>query len=101
MPPSNHLPSKTDIATHEFQLFVSGDSVISQRAIKNSKLLFEKYLKNRYRLDLIDVYSHPEKTVDSNIISTPALIRKKPLPELTIIGDLSDIENVARELLLS
>ncbi len=101
MPPSNHLQNKPDIPTHEFQLFVAGDSLISQKAIKNSQALFEKYLKNMYQLDLIDIYLHPEKTVDSNIISTPALIRKKPLPELTIIGDLSDMDKVAKELLLS
>lgn len=101
MSPSNHLQANTDKPTHEFQLFVAGDTVVSQRAIKNSQTLFDKYLKNKYHLDLIDIYLHPEKTEDSNIITTPALIRKKPLPELTIIGDLSDMDKAARELLLT
>jgi circadian clock protein KaiB len=100
MPPSNHVPQKQETPIHEYQLFVAGDTMVSQRAIKNCRTLLEKYLNNNFSLDLTDIYKQPEKAVDANIITTPALIRKKPLPELTIIGDLSDLEKVARELLL-
>jgi circadian clock protein KaiB len=100
MTPSNHVPKKQETPIHEYQLFVAGESLVSQRAIKNSQTLLEKYLKNNFRLELTDIYKQPEKAVEANIITTPALIRKAPLPELTIIGDLSDLEKVAKELLL-
>ena len=100
MTSSNHQIQKSDLPFHEFQLFVAGNTIISLRAIKNSHALLDLYLKNNYKMELIDVYHDPEKTVDANIITTPTFIRKKPLPELMIIGDLSDIDKAAKELLL-
>jgi circadian clock protein KaiB len=100
MKSSNHQPQKSDLSFHEFQLFVAGNTIVSQRAIKNSHTLLDLYLKDNYKMELIDVYQDPEKIVEANIITTPTFIRKKPLPELMIIGDLSDIDKVAKELLL-
>jgi len=101
MSSSNHQESKSIISKQEYQLFVADNSIISQRAIKNCQVLLEKYLKDKYSLTIVDVYKEPEKTLEANIINTPALVRKIPLPELTIIGDLSDLEKAAKDMLLN
>jgi len=70
----------------------------SSRAITNIKDLFETHLKDQYELNIIDVYQQPQvaKTVD--IIALPLLIRKMPLPERRLIGDMSDREKLIKSL---
>jgi circadian clock protein KaiB len=81
-----------------FNLFISGDSILSNRAINNCKSVFEKYLFNRYKLKIIDVIKNPDIAFEENIIILPLLIRKFPKPELRIIGDMSDTHKVLNEL---
>ena len=84
-----------------FRLYITGASPNSSRAVANLKLFFEKYLTNRYDLQIIDVYQQPHiaKTVD--IIALPLLIKKSPLPERRLIGDMSDSEKLFKSLNLA
>lgn len=77
-----------------FRLFVTGASPNSSRAITNIKLLFEKHFNDNYELEIIDVYQQPEIATKENIIALPLLIRKLPLPELRLIGDMSDVNKI-------
>jgi circadian clock protein KaiB len=77
-----------------FQLFVTGILPNSARAIINIKAICEEYLKGRYELEIIDIYQQPSKALTENIIAVPVLIKKFPLPEARLIGDLSNIEKV-------
>ena len=80
------------------KLFVTGILPNSVRAIINCKALCEKYLEKRYELEIIDIYQQPDCALSENIIAVPVLIKKFPLPEGRVIGDLSDIEKVLKEL---
>ncbi len=82
------------------QLFVTGILPNSARAIINIKAICEKYLKGRYELEIIDIYQQPSLAVSEGIIAIPVLIKKFPLPEERMIGDLSDIEKVLKGLRL-
>ncbi|HEY1869675.1 MAG TPA: circadian clock KaiB family protein [Chitinophagaceae bacterium] len=81
-----------------FCLYVTGASPNSSRAISNIKGLCEDHLKNRYELSIIDVYQQPKIAQTVDIIALPLLIRKNPLPERRLIGDMSDKEKVIRSL---
>ncbi len=80
------------------KLFVTGILPNSARAVVNIKVVCEKYLKGRYELDIIDIYQQPSLAVSEDIIAVPVLIKKLPLPEERLIGDLSDVEKVLRGL---
>ena len=43
---------------------------------------------------MIDIYQHPERAVPEQIVVTPTLFKKLPLPFRRMIGDLSDRERV-------
>lgn len=77
-----------------FQLFVTGMSPNSAHAIVNIKAICEQYLKGRCELEIIDIYQQPAMALTENIIAVPVLIKKFPLPEQKLIGDLSNIEKV-------
>jgi circadian clock protein KaiB len=83
------------------RLFVTGILPNSARAIANSKAFCEKYLKDRYELEIIDIYQQPSLALHEDIIAIPLLIKRFPLPEERLTGDLSNIENVLKGLQLT
>lgn len=83
-----------------FQLFVTSNSSVSEKAIKNIKAICEKYLSGRYELEIIDIYKQPTLAAKENIILVPVLIKKFPLPEGRITGDLSDTESIIKQFYL-
>ena len=83
------------------QLFITGILPNSVRAVINAKALCEKYLRGRYELEIIDIYQQPSLALREQIIAVPVLIRKLPIPEERMIGDLSDIEMVLKGLQLA
>ncbi len=80
------------------RLFITGASPNSVRALTNIKEVCENYLKGRYKLEIIDVYQQAEIAEKEQLIALPMLIRKQPLPERRLIGDMSDIKKVLKGL---
>ncbi|MES2681569.1 MAG: circadian clock KaiB family protein [Bacteroidota bacterium] len=77
-----------------FKLFISGMSVNSINAIENLNEICEKYLPGNFDLEIIDVYQQSELAAEYQIIATPTLIKFRPAPQKTILGDLSDLKKV-------
>ena len=84
--------AKGDRAKYVLQLYVTGMTPKSTRAIANVQKLCEKYLAGRYELKVIDIYQQPKLAKEEQIIATPTLIKKQPLPLRRLIGDMSDTE---------
>jgi circadian clock protein KaiB len=79
-------------------LFVSGNSPNSARAVVNIKAICEKYLKNMYELEIIDICQHPDLASIEEIVAVPLLIKKFPIPKERMVGDLSNTEEVLKGL---
>ena len=92
-PESKRTPDRYDL-----RLYVVGSSPKSSRAIANLKAICEAYLKARYLLTVVDLYVHPERAKDDQIVVAPTLIRQFPLPARRLIGDLSQTERVLNAL---
>ena len=84
--------------TYLLKLFVTGASPNSTRAISNIKKICESKLEGRYELEIVDVYQQPLMAESEQIIALPLLIKKMPLPERRLIGDLSDTQKVLKGL---
>ena len=80
------------------RLFVTGASPNSTRAISNLKNICEEHLKDRYELEIIDVYQQPLVAEREQLIALPLLIKKAPGMERRLIGDMSNKEKVLRGL---
>lgn len=83
-----------------FQLFVDSHSIASKKAILNFNKLLETNLNGKYQLQIIDVYQHPALAIAENVLLVPLLIKKYPLPEVKIFGELSDTKKILSELLI-
>ena len=84
--------SKLDGPKYVLRLYVTGMSPKSTNAIANVRKLCEKYLEGTYELKVIDIYQQPKLAKGEQIIATPTLIKKLPLPLRRLIGDMSDTE---------
>jgi circadian clock protein KaiB len=87
-------PAKARSDTWVLRLYVAGAVPKAVTAINNLKLICEDQLKGNYKIDVIDLLKHPQIARDDQIIAVPTLVRKSPLPERNIIGDLSNTDRV-------
>lgn len=101
---NKYKPEKGRNKMHEdpekyvLRLFITGASVNSVRAVTNLKEICQKYLKDNYTLEIIDVYQQENIAEKEELIALPMLLKKSPLPERKLIGDLSDIPKVLKGL---
>jgi len=86
--------AQTQKEKYILRLYVAGTTSSSMRAIASVKKMCEEHLKNRYDLQVIDLYQQPTLAKGEQIIAAPTLIKKLPLPLRRMIGDFSDSERV-------
>ncbi|MDD8018802.1 MAG: circadian clock KaiB family protein [Bacteroidota bacterium] len=75
-------------------LYIVGQTPKAVTAINNLKIICEERLKGKFQIKVIDLLKNPQSAHDDQIVAVPTLVRKLPLPEMNIIGDLSNKERV-------
>ena len=80
------------------RLFVTGMTPRSTRAIRAVRTLCEKRLKDRYELEIVDVYQQPQMIQGEQVLATPTLIKYEPAPMRRIIGDMTDTNRLCAGL---
>jgi len=76
------------------RLYVAGLTARSRTAIANITSICEEHLHGRYDLEVIDVFQRPILAREEQIVATPTLVKKLPMPLRRLIGDLSEREKV-------
>ena len=87
-------PKTQEPEVWKLRLYVAGQTSKSIRALANLKVLCEKHLKGRYRIEVIDLLENPQMARGNQIVAIPTLERDLPQPVRKIIGDLSNTERV-------
>ena len=93
MAKANKTAKKKEIKW-ELRLYVAGNTPKSVMALNNLKKYCEEHLKGQYKIEVIDLLSHPQLAAGDQILAVPTLVRKVPVPIRKIIGDLSNEEKV-------
>jgi circadian clock protein KaiB len=78
----------------QLRLYVMDETPKSLTAFENLKKVCERHLKGRYRITVIDLMKQPQLAKGDQILATPTVVRRLPVPIRTVIGNLSDIDNV-------
>jgi circadian clock protein KaiB len=78
----------------DLKLYIAGNTPRSIAAFTNLKAICDKYLRGKYRIEIIDLLIKPQLAKGDQILALPTLVRKLPEPIKKIIGDLSDSERV-------
>jgi len=87
-------PAKRDRETWVLRLYIAGEIPKAVTAYNNLKVICESQLKGRYVIEVVDLVKHPQSAHDDQILAVPTLVRKSPLPERNVIGDLSNAARV-------
>lgn len=102
---STALPNPANLSTpafvtppkaqgYVFRLFVSGNSMATERTLKKLHQLLEQMLTQPYTLKVIDVTQHPEQAEQDHVTATPTLVRVHPLPIHRIVGNFDNVEQL-------
>jgi len=84
----------TDMEFWELRLYVAGQTPNSLRAFANLKNICDQHLKDKCKIEVIDLLKNPQLAAGDQILAIPTLVRKIPEPLRKIIGDLSNTERV-------
>jgi len=87
--------------TYIFQLFVAGNESNSSQARRNLARICEEHLKGDHKIDVVDVLRDAAAAHKNNVLVTPTLILLKPLPKVTVLGNLNDTRQVLAALRLT
>jgi circadian clock protein KaiB len=85
---------KSRLEKYVLRLYVSGSTSKSALAVENIKRICEQHLKDRYDLEVIDIYQQPNLAREEQIVAVPTLIKRSPPPLRRLIGDLSNLKKV-------
>lgn len=80
------------LSEYVLRLYVSGSTLKSAMAVENIKRICDQHLKDRYDLEVIDIYQQPDLARAEQIVAVPTLIKQHPPPQRRLIGDLSDLK---------
>jgi circadian clock protein KaiB len=89
---SKNQPDNTTI--FDLRLYVVDQSPRSLLAYANLKTVCDARLSGRYRIEVVDIHAHPDVARIEGIVAVPTVVRRRPKPVRTAIGDLSDVAHV-------
>jgi circadian clock protein KaiB len=98
---SSMTSSETDAAEGrlwDLCIYVTDKTPRSVNAVTSLKRICEEHLPGRYRIEIVDLLAHPERAATDQIIAVPTVVRRRPAPVRTSIGDLSDARRVLAAL---
>jgi circadian clock protein KaiB len=83
---------------YELCLYVTGMTPRSARAIENLRAFCKAHLQGRHTLRIFDVYQQPSLAREQQLVAAPTLVKRTPLPQRRLVGDLSNQERVRAAL---
>lgn len=81
-----------------FRVYLAGGAPNSVRALANLYAICRKHFPDSHRIEVIDVLQEPMRALAEGILVTPTVVKVSPAPELQLIGDLSEEEQVLQAL---
>jgi circadian clock protein KaiB len=88
---------RSDAATLRLRLYVAGVAPNSLRAIANTRSICAGHFADHV-LEIIDLMIEPDRALADRVIVTPTLIKVSPPPQIRLIGDLSDADELLTAL---
>ena len=79
---------------YDLCLYVTGMTPRSVRAIENVRKFCKRHLDGRHTLRIFDLYQQPSLAREEQLVAAPTLVKRLPLPERRLVGDLSNQERV-------
>ncbi len=72
------------------RLFIAGEEPNSSRAMSIITRLCEERLRDRYELQIVDVFKDYRAAIEHRVVAVPCLIVESPEPRRVIVGSLNE-----------
>ncbi len=89
-----HALKDSEDKKYVLRLYVAGATPKSTESILNIRKICEEHLKDRYELEVIDIYQQPVLAKGEQIIAAPTLVKKLPPPLRRFIGTMHDVDRI-------
>ena len=73
-------------------LYVAGSGPLSRSARENLERICRQYIKNNYRIHVVDLLDNPALAREYGVVAVPMVVRESPVPIRKVVGDLSNAE---------
>lgn len=83
----------TETVVWALDLFVVGETPKSHKVYENLKQILNS-TKTEFKIRVIDLTKQPQLAKENQIVTTPTTIRRKPQPQIILVGDLSNTAKV-------
>ena len=80
------------------RLYIANNAPNSVRAVANLEAICKEHLKDKFKLEIVDVLEYPLRALADGILVTPSLTKVSPSPTAKIVGNLSDKGSVLHAL---
>ena len=87
--PAELLAEDPNASKYHLHLFVCGTPRCA-RAIRSILRICQEKLPGRFVLEIVDIYQHPERAKEEQIVAIPTLVKQLPAPYRNLIGDMSN-----------
>ncbi len=79
-------------------LFIAGGRPESERAVARLEGMLKDYDLPASSVRIVDIKQAPQAAIEAQVIGVPALVKERPFPRKSVIGDLLDATVVLRAL---
>ena len=93
---SASVPAATTVVV--MCLYIADSAPNSVQAVANLEAICKEHLKDKFKLEIIDVLEYPLRALADGVVVTPSLAKMSPSPAAKIVGNLSDKSSVLRAL---
>ncbi|HVS76433.1 MAG TPA: circadian clock KaiB family protein [Steroidobacteraceae bacterium] len=97
-PAATAAPARAAPEQYELCLYITGMTARSARAIENLRSFCRRHLEGRHTLRIFDIYQQPALAREEQLVAAPTLVKRTPLPQRRLVGDLSNQERVRAAL---
>jgi circadian clock protein KaiB len=80
------------------RLYIADNAPNSVRAVANLEAICKEHLKDKFKLEIIDVLEYPQRALADGILVTPSLTKVSPSPAAKVVGNLSNRSSVLNAL---
>lgn len=91
-------PAAAAAERYDLCLYITGMTPRSARAIENLRSFCRTHLAGRHTLRIFDLYQQPALAREEQLVAAPTLVKRAPLPQRRLVGDLSNQERVRSAL---
>jgi circadian clock protein KaiB len=76
------------------RLYIADNAPNSVRAVANLEAICNEHMKDRFKLEIIDVLEYPQRALADGVLVTPSLTKVSPSPAAKVVGNLSNRDSV-------